>query len=311
MMTLKSAIKILSKLLFLLLALLLALIVLGALAFSWVDKTNGKLVSSGQERKYYLYVPESYNPSMPTPLVISIHGYAEWPAHQMELSGWNELAEEYGFIVVYPSGSNFPKRWRISSTPVNPAELPVDVQFISDLIDELSNEYNIDPTRIYANGLSNGGGMSALLGCTLSYRIAAVGSVSGAYLFSLGDCQPVRPVPMIAFHGTADTIVPYQGGPSSSFELPFPAVAEWIEAWAVRNGCATPALELPVRGEASGVRYTHCEGDAQVVFYTITGGGHSWPGGDPLPEWIVGHTTQDIDATRLMWEFFQGYALDQ
>jgi polyhydroxybutyrate depolymerase len=310
MSTLKYAVKILSKIFFLLLAVLLVLIVLGALLFSWVDKTNGSLLSSGQERKYFLFVPESYNPSNPTPLVISIHGYAEWPAHQMVLSGWNRLAEENGFLVVYPSGTSFPRRWVTSRAFGNPEQGLVDVQFISDLIDQLSIEYNIDLTRIYANGLSNGGGMSALLGCALSERIAAVGSVSGAYLFSPDDCDRSRPMPMIAFHGTSDPIVPYQGGPSSSFDLPFPLIPEWIQGWAERNGCALTPRELPEQGEVSGIRYTDCEQDAEVIFYTIMGGGHSWPGGQPLPEWIVGHTTQDIDATRVMWEFFQGYSLD-
>ena len=294
-----------------LLGLVVLLAILGVIAFAWFDKSSGRLVSSGKEREYLLYVPETYNPSNPTPLVISLHGYAEWPAHQMELSGWNRLADEGGFVVVYPSGSGFPKRWVTSKQVATPSDSMIDVQFISDLIDQLGQEYNIDPSRIYANGLSNGGGMSALLACQLSERIAAVGGVSGAYLFSPDDCHPSRPVPMIAFHGTADQIVPYQGGPSDWFDIPFPVIPAWIGAWAEQNGCSLTPAELPSTGEVTGIRYTGCEQDAEVIFYTIDGGGHSWPGGEPLPEWIVGHTTQDVDATQLMWEFFSQYSLDR
>jgi polyhydroxybutyrate depolymerase len=307
-MTITLAGKILIRVFLILLGLLIVLGSVGFAIFSWVDKANGRLESSEVVRKYLLYVPESYNPSTPTPLVISLHGFAEWPAHQMELSGWNTLAEENGFIVVYPSGSGFPKRWRISETGT-PSDPTIDVQLISDLIDQLKQEYNIDLWRVYANGLSNGGGMSFLLACELSEQIAAIGSVSGAYLFSLEDCHPSRPVPLIAFHGTADQIVPYYGGPSSSFDHPFPLVPEWIEAWAERNGCSLTPNELLGQGEVSGIRYTHCQQKAEVIFYTVDGGGHSWPGGEPLPKWIVGHTTQDIDATRVMWEFFRQYSL--
>ena len=309
-MMLKSVGKIFGRIFLILLGLVVLLAFLIFIAFSWLDKTNGRLVSSGQERKYLLYVPESYNPSTPTPLVISFHGFAEWPAHQMELSGWNALADQNGFIVVYPSGSGFPKRWKISDEIATPSDPLIDVQFISDLIDQLGREYNIDHSRIYANGLSNGGGMSFLLACELSEQIAAIGSVSGAYLFSPADCNPSRPVPMIAFHGTADPIVPYQGDPSSSSDIRFPSIPEWVEAWAEQNGCSLNSVELPSKGEVSGIRYTPCEQNAEVNFYTIDGGGHSWPGGEPLPEWIVGHTTQDIDATQVMWEFLKGYSLD-
>jgi polyhydroxybutyrate depolymerase len=309
-MTITLAGKILIRVALILLGLIIVLGSVGFAIFSWVDKANGRIESSGVVRKYLLYVPGSYNSSNPTPLVISIHGFAEWPAHQMELSGWNRLADENGFIVVYPSGSGFPKRWIINRNAGSPNSPLIDVQFISDLIDQLSSEYNIDPARIYANGLSNGGGMSALLACKLSERIAAIGSVSGAYLFSLDDCNPSRPVPLVAFHGTEDPIVPYQGGPSSSHDLSFPLIPEWIEAWAERNGCSLTSVESPGLGEVSGIRYTHCQQNAEVVFYTVDGGGHSWPGGEPLPKWIVGHTTQDINATLVMWEFFKGYSLD-
>ncbi|HSQ26563.1 MAG TPA: PHB depolymerase family esterase [Anaerolineales bacterium] len=288
------------RLVFVLIGLPLTLLLIGAVAFGIVNRSNGSLTSSGEERHYLLYVPESYNPSVPTPLVVSIHGFAEWPAHQMQISGWNELADQYGFILVYPMGTSFPLRWRATG---GEAYTPLDVVFISDLIDKLAEEYNIDPARIYANGLSNGGGMSFLLSCKLSERIAAIGAVSGAYLLPWDACDPALPVPSVIFHGTADPIVPFEGGPSQAFDIPFPVITDWVGILAQRNGCDPAPQALPPSGAVSGVQYTSCQAD--VVFYTIAGGGHSWPGGEPLPEFITGITTQDIDATAVMWEFFQ------
>jgi polyhydroxybutyrate depolymerase len=276
-------------------------------AYLILDRTNGKIVSAGEKRLYLLYVPKSYDSSRPTPLVISIHGFSEWPAHQAQMTHWNNLAEEYGFIVVYPSGTGFPKRWR-TRVESGSAAMP-DVTFISDLIDQLEGEYNIDPRRIYANGLSNGGGMSVLLACELSDRIAAIGTVAGAYSFAWSECPPSRPMPAIVFHGTADPIVPYLGGPSRDPNIPLPDIPAWVESLAQRNGCSGAVVEIPAHGEVSGIRYSDCTQNAEIIFYTIAGGGHSWPGGEPLPKWLVGHTTKDINATRAMWEFFQEHPL--
>jgi len=168
----------------------------------------------------------------------------------------------------------------------------------------LENEYNIDPARIFANGLSNGGGMSFLLSCRLSERIAAIATVSGAYLLPWEDCHPARPVPLIAFHGTSDPIVPYQGGPSHAFDLPFPAIPEWIETYARRSGCVGEPTRLPASGEVSGIQYSNSTQNMDVTFYTVEGGGHSWPGGGYMPKFIVGHITQDIDGTQTIWDFF-------
>jgi polyhydroxybutyrate depolymerase len=285
----------------------IALILFLVAAFRLVNRTNGTLVSSGKKRAYLLYVPQKYDPSIPTPLVISLHGYAEWPAHQMQISRWNDLADQYGFIVVYPSGTHFPLRWRTRRTTASDSDPMLDVKFISDLIDQLERTYRIDPARIYANGLSNGGGMAFVLSATLSERIAAVGLVSGAYLYPWEACSPSRRVPAVVFHGTSDRIVPFRGGPSRAFALPFPPIPEWIDTLACRNGCDETPLKLPSQGEASGVRFMN--GMAEVLFYTITGGGHAWPGGKPMPRFIVGHTTQDIDATQVMWDFFQQHPL--
>lgn len=302
-------IKWITRILLALLGLIISLVLVVSVAFTLLNHTNGKIVSSNEKRTYLLYVPESYDPNTPAPLVISIHGFAEWPAHQMQVTHWNDLADEYGFIVVYPSGTDFPKRWRASVGDGNSSDSMPDVIFISDLIDRLESEYNIDPARIYANGLSNGGGMSFVLSCTLSGRIAAIGTVSGAFLFPWESCDRSRPVPAIIFHGTADPIVPYQGGPSDSFDVPFPFITDWVERMAQQNGCSGLSVDLPVQGKVRGVQYTGCSSGADVIFYTIEGGGHSWPGGEPLPEFIVGTTTQDIDATKVMWEFFMAHPL--
>ena len=290
-----------------LLGLAASLVLVAAVSFLILNHTNGKIVSSGVKRSYLLYVPGSYDPATPTPLVVSIHGFAEWPAHQAQMTRWNDLAEKTGFIVVYPSGTSFPKRWR---TQVESGSDPMpDVIFISDLIDKLEGDYNIDPRRIYANGLSNGGGMSVLLSCVLSDRIAAIGTVSGAFSFPWSACPASRPLPTIVFHGTADPIVPYLGGPSHDPANPMPAIPGWVESLAHRNGCTGMPVGIPPSGAVSGILYDSCPQNADVIFYTVAGGGHSWPGGEPLPEFIVGSTSQDMDATKVMWEFFQQHPL--
>ncbi|PKO14322.1 MAG: hypothetical protein CVU39_14895 [Chloroflexi bacterium HGW-Chloroflexi-10] len=135
--------KILLRIFVTLIGILLLCVVAITITFNVLNKTNGSIISSGEMRKYLLYVPQSYDPAVPTPLIISVHGYAEWPAHQAQISRWNDLADEYGFIVVYPAGTRFPMRWSTSQSLEQYAALK-EVQFISDLIDKLEVEFNIN-----------------------------------------------------------------------------------------------------------------------------------------------------------------------
>jgi polyhydroxybutyrate depolymerase len=283
------------------------LILIAVVSIHVLNRTNGTIVSSGQKREYLLYVPQSYDRAKPTPLVISMHGAAGWPAQQMSLSRWNRLADEHGFIVVYPSGSDMPMIWHVERG----AGLVRDVRFISDLIDTLEAAYNIDPTGIYANGISNGGGMAFVLSCTLSDRIAAVGMVAAAQSLAWNWCTDRRPVPMITFHGTADPIIPYGGGRSPIAPDRFPSIPTWTANWARRNQCGTNPVESVAAADVTRREYTNCADDAAVVLYTVQGGGHTWPGGKPLPEWMVGPTSNAIDATSQMWAFFRGHPLRQ
>jgi polyhydroxybutyrate depolymerase len=267
------------------------------------NRSNGSIVSSGEKREYLLHVPGSYDRSRPTPLVISMHGAGGWPAQQRNLSGWSRLAESQGFLVVYPSGAEGagPRVWHESGAR--------DVTFIAELIDTLGAAYNIDPARIYADGFSNGGGMAFALSCTLPDRIAAVGMVAAAQLLPWSGCSDPRPVPMIAFHGTADPMTPYDGGSSPIAPDPFPSIPAWTAKWARRNRCEANPAESLVAEHIARIEYTSCAGGAAVVLYRVQGGGHTWPGGKPLPEWFVGSTSNGVDATGRMWEFFREHPM--
>lgn len=278
-------------------------------SFRASNRSNGSLVRSGQERDYLLYVPRTYDPSKPTPLVISMHGAAMWGAAQKETSQWNRVADVQGFIVVYPSGAtgSGPRMWHTERG----AGPMMDVDFISALIDTLEVTYNIDASRIYANGISNGGGMAFVLSCLLSNRIAAVGMVAAAQMLPFGWCTDRRAVPMIAFHGTADPQVPYNGGQTWVAPVRFPNVRAWTAKWASRNRCAPNPIDSAVAKDVSRRAYTGCADDAEVVLYTVQGGGHTWPGGTPLPKWFTGSTSRSIDATSEMWAFFRAHRLGQ
>lgn len=281
-----------------------------AVVFQVLDRSTGSIESGGEEREYLLHVPKSYDPDTPTALVVSMHGAALWPAQQKNLSVWNKLADDHGFIVVYPSGIGMPKSWIRSRSGAFQ-----DSDFISKLIDTLLADYNIDPTRIYADGLSNGGAMALVLSCTLSERIAAIGLVAAGPSADTVSCNSRRPVPTIAFHGTADSIVPFEGGPVGgpfkSSKVVFPSVREWISKLSKRNDCTAGPIEYAAAPGVTRVEYNDCAEDASVILHVIRGGGHTWPGGKPMPEWLVGPTSNAVDATGEIWAFFLDHTLSE
>jgi polyhydroxybutyrate depolymerase len=281
-----------------------------AAGFYGHNRHNGSLMSSGRTREFVLHVPTSYDAGRPAPLVISLHGGSLWGAAQRDISSWDRVADEQGIIVVYPSGigGRGPRAWRAGEA----GEQSVDVRFISDLIDTLSARYRIDPARMYADGMSNGGGMAFALACGLSTRVAAVGLVAPAVFLRWNGCAGRRPVPMIVFHGTADRFIPYEGG--KSFVAPdvlFPSIPEFVATWARRNGCAAAPVDSVLGDEVTRRAFGRCASQADVALYTIRGGGHTWPGGPPLAEWFVGRTSTTINATRLMWDFFREHPLQR
>jgi polyhydroxybutyrate depolymerase len=292
-----------------LLAVPVVLVLVEAVSYGVANRSNGTIVSSGEQREYLVHVPRSYDPTRPAPLVISMHGGALRPAVQRDISRWDRLSDRHGFIVVYPAGNRSwgrgPRAWHMSRGGV-----ARNVRFISDLIDALRADYNIDPTRVYADGLSNGGGMAFVLSCALSDRIAAVGLVASAQFLPFDWCAGERGVPMIAFHGTADRGTPYHGGSSwVAPEFRFPDIPTWTADWARRNRCGPDPVESAAAPDVTRREYSNCADDADVVLHTVRGGGHSWPGGGLGPEWLTGPTSHSVDATAEMWAFFRAHPL--
>ena len=273
------------------------------------------LVSAGTQRCYLLHIPPDYDSGQSLPLIISLPGFTSNPTGQQYLTRWNEVADNEGLLVVYPQGTSFPLRWNSSETFTD-SDVD-DIQFITDLIDEVSNIVTVDPLRVYVDGMSNGGSMANRVACELAGKVAAVGVVTGPPVEPPGGCNPERPISLIAFYGTEDPLVAYRGGQveesfisklihRSSPPISFPSVESYIEAWVNRDGCSPMPELIPAQGDASGVRYTGCKDTSEIVFYTIEGGGHTWPGGRPT---FVGKTSRDIKASQVMWAFFEVHPL--
>lgn len=261
--------------------------------------TSGDFVKTvqvnGAARSFRLHVPAAYN-NQPTPLVLNFHGYGSNATQEERLSAMSLKANQEGFIVAYPEGSGNPQHWGVGMG----AEGQADLDFVRALIAELAKSYTIDSSRIYATGLSNGAEFSALLACDMADQIAAVASVAGGY-FRAELCSPARPVAIMEFHGTSDQILPYEGIPNVLLSVP-----EGLERWAARNGCAADSTVIYNKGEVKGEEWGNCRGNADVVLYVVDGGGHSWPGSAIMPRVI---TTQDVNATDVMWEFFKQHPI--
>ncbi len=263
-------------------------------------------------------LPSAYDGVTPLPLVFDLHGYQSPLEIERLMSNFSAVGEREGFVVVTPQIDNVVPRW---DATIGSA----DVAFIGQLLDRELATHCIDQARVYAAGLSNGAFMASAVACDLSARVAAVGTVAG--IRDLDGCTFARPVPVVAFHGTADTFVSYDGGFGPSVaNLPTddggtlgtgavlpsgPSVEEIAAAWARRNGCnADPPTSTEVAVDVKLLAFD-CPADATVELYRVTGGGHAWPGSafSTSIASVVGTTTLSIDATELMWSFFVAHPL--
>jgi len=251
----------------------------------------------GLTREYFLYVPDSYDGEEEVPLLFNFHGFTGNTMDHLELTDMRPLAESEKFILVYPQGSLIDglTHWNAAlEGPDNKSDAD-DLGFVQEMVDKISNDYNIDHERIYSCGFSNGAMMSYALACYSDDLIAAVGSVSGAMLDL--ECTPSHPVPVIKLHGTRDFILPYDGNGD------FNSVDNVIEFWTKFNQTNTTPIESSFEDEGTNIehfQYTEGTNSTSVELYKINEGLHVWFDQD-----FEGRTTSE-----LIWDFVSQYDIN-
>ncbi len=270
--------------------------------------------SGGRRRTVLLHLPTGYDDRKKTPLILNLHGSESTAAAQEAFSGMNATADADGFIVAYPQaamaeGTGFD--WNVPGQPLlggssAPSNAPNDVVFLQQTIDALEAGLCIDTTRIYVTGFSGGARMASQVGCDLS-AVAAIAPVSG--LRFPAPCPATRAVPVIAFHGTADPVDPYDGNGQAYWTYSVPSAAQ---RWAAFDGCTSaPAVTQP-QPSLQLSSYTGCKSGGAVSLYTIVGEGHEWPGGPhlrPALTAILGAQSNAINANNAMWQFFLSHPI--
>ena len=297
----------------------LAVLLLGAVPSDAASVTDHVLEHEGRNRSYRLVVPRGHDRTKPAPLVLALHG-GGGTAAAFDRSTNGQLtreADRRGWLVALPQGIE--KQWndgRVVDTPKGRRRLMVDdVGFLRAVIDRVHASHGIDRTRVYATGISNGGFMSIRLALELSDRIAAIAPVTAQLPVVHAKKQPKHPVGLMVVNGTADPLVPYEGGHVEVLGRKRGAILSTdatIARWRVLHGCRAEGktVALPDKHPRDGTRttvttYTRCTKGAEVVLVRVEGGGHTWPGGRQyLPVRIVGRASRDFEAAKLVFDFF-------
>ncbi len=281
------------------------------------------MVCDGLTRTYRIHIPASFSKTLSPPLLLILHGGGGTGKGMVTLTraGFDSLSDREGFIVVYPDGIE--KHWNDGRSKVRyrtHKEKIDDVGFVSDLIDTLTAQLNIDTRRVYVTGMSNGGLMSFRLALELSDKIAAIAPVTASLIVEFKDARPARPMPVLIMNGTKDPLVPWSGGNIGILLIKVGKVLstmETVDFWAENNECPSQptTLLLPDKDPKDGSRvtvetYGWGEDSTEVVLYRIEGGGHTWPGGwQYLSKRVIGKTCRDISACEVIWEFFKKHSM--
>jgi polyhydroxybutyrate depolymerase len=274
------------------------------------------------------YVPDGA-PDRRLPLVLNLHGSSSNGPVQMAISGLRAVADAERFVVAAPNGAiplapQSPPdpagswAWNVPGVPTTAGTFPPpdardDVGYLARVADVLAARLCTDPRRTYAAGYSGGGRMASALACRIAERIAAIAPVAGlragrpdpddVTVPEVEDCRPTRPVPVVTFHGQEDLVNPYPGNGDLRWGYAVPLA---VQTWARLDECRRGPDARRISEHVTLLRYGRCDARAVVALYRVSNGGHTWPGSTvPVPG--LGTVTQEINASRIMWDFFEDY----
>lgn len=281
----------------------------------------------GSSYPVLVHIPDGVRAKQALPLVLDLHGSQSNGTVQAQISALSEVADREKFIVANPSGAiPLPQQnpplpdgswaWNVPGVPTTAGEFPPpdardDVAYLSAVVAQIDRRQCVDNRRIFATGFSGGGRMASALACSRSDLFAAIAPVAGlragrpspvdTSVPEVQDCAPKRPVAVVTFHGDADFVNPYEG--NGDLRWGYPASVA-VQTWARIDGCRIGPQLAPVSPSVTRYTYDRCDARSDVQLYRVAGGGHTWPGTsvDLSP---LGPTTQEINASQLMWEFFE------
>ncbi|MBN6054941.1 hypothetical protein JYK22_23595, partial [Nonomuraea sp. RK-328] len=284
----------------------------------------------GLERVYLLALPRGRGPH---PVLLDLHGLGSNAADQAAYSRLPRRGAARGYIVITPQAAEGRLGWTLPH-----AYGPDDTGFLGALLDRVERGACVDRGRVFAAGMSFGAGMSAALACVtddvtgdtehdttddttddtgttegaagrgIGGRLAGVAAVAGLNI--VPPCERPAPLTLLAFHGTADKVVPYRGGHPFQGSarrrglaelVTLPPVEQSAQTWARALGCAGDGVTAPA-DTVRLRRWTGCRGGTSVRLYTLRGAGHTWPGAIDVPR--LGPTDHDLDATRVILDAF-------
>jgi polyhydroxybutyrate depolymerase len=275
-----------------------------------VRDISGTIRSGSMDRTYMVHVP----PGALVGLVLSLHGGGGTGIGQRGLTDFDTVADAHHLLVAYPNG--YDKSWADGrgASPADRHHID-DVGFLVALANKLQHDYDIPPGHVFVTGMSNGGFMSNRLACDRADLFAAVAPVAGTLGVGVA-CNPSRPVSVWAAHGTADPLVPFNGGAvrgrgGLSHSI---SANSMVSKWRAADGCqGDPSVQaMPNVGDGTVVHRfdsTTCAESTEVVFYQIDRGGHTWPGGKQyLPKAVIGPTSRALDGSEAIAQFFLAHA---
>jgi polyhydroxybutyrate depolymerase len=256
--------------------------------------SGNRLISipSGGVRRYALvHVAAGTPKGVRVPIVLVLHGAGGTGPRMATYTGMSAVADRSRFLTVYPSAVPPHPFWNYVLDP----KKPNDIQFISDLIDHIESTRCVDSKRVYVTGVSNGGGMTALVGCMLAGRVTAIAPVAGGYA-RLPQCQPSRPVSVLEMHGTADKTVPYNGQAPNGAG----SAQGYVHGWVERDGCADKPVLRNLSSTVQRFDWLDCKPGVRVAHTRIAGGTHEWPG------WPATRNPprKGLSASWTVWRFF-------
>ena len=289
--------------------------------------TSAPFEAAGEFGSYLIDGPAA-GATVPLPLVFDLHAYLETAQSADLVTGLSAYGKAHGFITVTPQVQETVPHW-------DDAPGSADRAFIVDLLDHIESTRCVNLRRVYIAGYSNGAFMTSSMVCELGGRLAAVATVAG--IQAPAGCHPNRPVPVIAFHGTADPLVPYHGGgmtaaakaligpdgtgtfgslvgtPAIAGIAPLTApIPTELARWASRNHCAPHATSTKAAADVTLIAF-RCPNHDTVELYQEDGDGHTWPGSKftnlPAVRAKLGPTTFAINADQLIWAFFRSHSL--